>query len=432
MRILFCASPGVGHVEPMMPLLATMAHRGHEVAWAGAPESHARACSVGIEHCFQVGPGSAETRVEYLRRWPAASNAEGPASDPHVFPRRFGALLAPAMLDPLVRAIETWKPALVISELGVLAAPLACELTRCRQVTHGFGMPPPASVLDQAAAEFATQWRSKAFRSPPAEAGLFDSLYLDIYPESLQTPDRLRVGPRRQCLRPSPPAAGPGVQLPAAMVAHFLPIEARPLVHLTFGTVVNRSEALVLATRALADLDARVVVTIGTDGDASLLDSPPSNVMSSGSSRKRCSCRIARWLFRMGALVRFCRPWRMECPSWLCRKARISSSTRQRSRTGAPVWPSGAPRSRSIPCAPRSRDSCRSPATEGKRNAMPGRSPKCRVPMMSRRVSRLSIHMAPTVQGKLPALQPFDVHDGSALRSESSFSGIPPLPARRQ
>jgi len=125
MRILFCASPGVGHVEPMMPLLATMAHRGHEVAWAGAPESHARACSVGIEHCFQVGPGSAETRVEYLRRWPAASNAEGPASDPHVFPRRFGALLAPAMLDPLVRAIETWKPALVISELGVLAAPLA-------------------------------------------------------------------------------------------------------------------------------------------------------------------------------------------------------------------------------------------------------------------------------------------------------------------
>ena len=278
MRILFCASPGVGHVEPMMPLLATMAHRGHEVAWAGAPESHARACSVGIEHCFQVGPGSAETRVEYLRRWPAASNAEGPASDPHVFPRRFGALLAPAMLDPLVRAIETWKPALVISELGVLAAPLACELTRCRQVTHGFGMPPPASVLDQAAAEFATQWRSKAFRSPPAEAGLFDSLYLDIYPESLQTPDRLRVGPRRQCLRPSPPAAGPGVQLPAAMVAHFLPIEARPLVHLTFGTVVNRSEALVLATRALADLDARVVVTIGTDGDASLLDSPPSNV----------------------------------------------------------------------------------------------------------------------------------------------------------
>jgi MGT family glycosyltransferase len=62
------------------------------------------------------------------------------------------------------------------------------------------------------------------------------------------------------------------------MVAHFLPIEARPLVHLTFGTVVNRSEALVLATRALADLDARVVVTIGTDGDASLLDSPPSNV----------------------------------------------------------------------------------------------------------------------------------------------------------
>ena len=277
MRILFCASPGVGHVEPMMPLLRTMAQRGHQVAWAGAMESHARAHSVGAEHCFQVGPDSAETRVEYFRRWPTAPNPSGPASDPLVFPRRFGALLAPAMLDPLVRAIETWKPSLVISELGVLAAPLACELTRCRQVTHGFGMPPPARVLDQAAAEFATQWQSRAFRSPPAEAGLFDSLYLDIYPESLQTPDRLRLG-RRQCLRPSSPATGLGGQLPAAMVARFLPIEARPLVYLTFGTVVNRSEALAIATRALAVLNARVVVTVGADGDPSLLGSLPPNV----------------------------------------------------------------------------------------------------------------------------------------------------------
>jgi UDP:flavonoid glycosyltransferase YjiC (YdhE family) len=181
------------------------------------------------------------------------------------------------MLDPLVRAIETWKPSLVISELGVLAAPLACELTRCRQVTHGFGMPPPASVLDQAAGEFATQWQSKAFRSPPAEGGLFDNLYLDIYPESLQTPDRLRLS-RRQCLRPSSPATGLSGQLPAAMVARFLPIEARPLVYLTFGTVVNRSEALAIATRALAVLNARVVVTVGADGDPSLLGSLPPNV----------------------------------------------------------------------------------------------------------------------------------------------------------
>jgi UDP:flavonoid glycosyltransferase YjiC (YdhE family) len=277
MRILFCASPGVGHVEPMMPLLATMAQRGHEVAWAGALESHARARSVGIAHCFQVGPGSAETRVEYLRRWPAASNAEGPASDPHVFPRRFGALLAPAMLDPLVRAIETWKASLVISELGVLAAPLACRVTGSRQVTHGFGMPPPSSVLDQAAAEFATQWQGKTLRSPPAEAGLFDSLYLDIYPESLQTPDRLRVGPRRQCLRPSSPATGLGGKLPA-MVARFLPIADRPLVYLTFGTVVNGSKALAVATRALADLDARIIVTVGADGDSSLLGELPPNV----------------------------------------------------------------------------------------------------------------------------------------------------------
>jgi UDP:flavonoid glycosyltransferase YjiC (YdhE family) len=277
MRVLFCASPGVGHAEPMTPLLRAFIQRGHELAWAGATESHRRAQTLGVQRCFAVGPSSADTRAEYNRRWPQALNAAGPAADPLVFPRRFGALLAPAMLDPLVRAIETWRPALVVSELGVLAAPLACKLTGCQQVTHGFGMPPAARSIEQAADAFAQSWRSRTSGPPPRDAGLFSHLYLDLFPRALQAADRQRTT-RCQALRPCTPQRKGAAPLPDARAASLVELDDRPLAYLTFGTVVNRAEALITAARALADLQLRLVVTVGSDGDPSALGDLPPNV----------------------------------------------------------------------------------------------------------------------------------------------------------
>jgi hypothetical protein len=38
MLILFVASPGLGHINPMLPLARAMKDRGHEVQWAVAAE----------------------------------------------------------------------------------------------------------------------------------------------------------------------------------------------------------------------------------------------------------------------------------------------------------------------------------------------------------------------------------------------------------
>ena len=277
MRVLLCASPGAGHVEPMTPLLRAFVQRGHDVAWAGATESHPRAEALGVQRCFEVGPNSAETRADYLRRWPQDASTVGPATDPLVFPRRFGALLAPAMLGPLVQAIEAWAPAIVVSELGVLAAPLACKLMGCHQVTHGFGMPPPAAVLEQAADAFAGSWLTATSSPPPPEAGLFSHLYLDIYPHGLQTAERVRRT-RCQAMRPCTPRRNGDVHLPDTLSARFEAFSHWPLVYLTFGTVVNRSMALQTAANALVGLQARVVITVGSDGDPHMLESLPANV----------------------------------------------------------------------------------------------------------------------------------------------------------
>lgn len=262
-------------MEPMVPLLRALLARGHEVAWAGAAESHARARAVGARTCFEVGPGMAEARAEYLRRWPQAEGAAGPAADPDAFARRFGALLAPAMLVHLVRAIEAWRPQLVVSELGVLAAPLACKLTACLQVTHGFGMPPQPHLIRQAGEAFAASWRAQTSAPPPPDAGVFGHLYLDIYPPGLQTgapPPPVGTLALRPCTaRPRDVTTLPSVLQPCSG-------DPRPLVYLTFGTVVNRCRALVTATLALACLPVRLLVTIGADGDATTFGSVPANV----------------------------------------------------------------------------------------------------------------------------------------------------------
>jgi hypothetical protein len=277
MRILFCASPGVGHTEPMTPLMRAFIQRGHEVGWAGATETHLRAQALGVQRCFAVGPSSTDTRAEYERRWPQQPNTAGPATDPLVFPRRFGALLAPAMLDPLVRVIQTWRPALVVSELGVLAAPLACKLTGCLQVTHGFGMPPRDSVIEQAADAFAESWRRMTSGPPPPDAGLFSHLYLDIFPHALQAADRRRTT-RCQRLQPCTPQRNGAAPVPDTVAASFNEFNHWPLAYLTFGTVVNRSQALITAASALSGLQLRLVVTVGSDGDPHALGPLPPNV----------------------------------------------------------------------------------------------------------------------------------------------------------
>jgi hypothetical protein len=36
MRVLFTTTPGLGHVNPMMPLARAFLDRGHDVLWAAA------------------------------------------------------------------------------------------------------------------------------------------------------------------------------------------------------------------------------------------------------------------------------------------------------------------------------------------------------------------------------------------------------------
>ncbi len=266
MRILSCAVPSTGHIEPMVPLIQALVRGGHQLAWASHRDTHARLQALGVQRCFDVGPSLAAARAEYQRRWPQTTPSLVASGDPGLFSRLFAEVFAPAMLDGLVGAIREWAPQLVVSETATLAAPLACELTHCVQVTHGFGMPPAAALLQEAAQALEPLWRKTTGAAPAADAGLFRHRYLDIYPPALQPPERVRLL-RCQPLRPCEPqhGAGQAPDLPTGLPADWRP--DLPLIYLTFGTVVNGAQALQTAAAALAGLPARVIVTVGQDGD---------------------------------------------------------------------------------------------------------------------------------------------------------------------
>src|SRR5262249_43735826 len=104
--------------------------------------------------------------------------------------------------------------------------------------------------------------------------GSYDHLYLDIYPPALQTQPSTHVR-ARELLRPvtddghvktSSPLPLPDTRSDA------------PLVYVTMGTVFNDPEPLRVVLAALAELDVRVLVTVGPQAAPAVVGTQPAHV----------------------------------------------------------------------------------------------------------------------------------------------------------
>lgn len=240
MRVLFTTTPGRGHYLAMVPLAAACRERGHEVLWA-----------------------TAEAACEGLRLRGfdavAAGLPEGATSGDRRFPDRAG-----PMLEDLLPVVREWAPSLLVCDALEYAGPIAAGLAGVPHATHAFGSPMPRAVIDDAADAMAPLWRAHGLE-PRSHAGLFEHLYLDIYPRSLQA-SRVPTGTTVQPMRPAP-------------VVTPVPDPDVPLVYVTFGTVFGRDlscHRTVLA--GIAGLPIRVLVTLGPGADPAALGEQPPNV----------------------------------------------------------------------------------------------------------------------------------------------------------
>ncbi|MGM9425139.1 glycosyltransferase [Hydrogenophaga sp. MI9] len=256
MKVLFCSTGGLGHLLPMRPLAAALQARGHRLAWVTAPD--ALRWLDGLDMAlFPAGPAFGPGRLAFRQRHADALQVTGEALSAQVFPRLFGATLAPAMFDALGDAVDRWRPDLVVLEPAALAAPLVCAQRGLPWLTHEYGLPVPPAYLQDAMRWFGPWWQ-RAGLPVPDDGGLYRHRSIHVAPPGLSPVPPARAA-ASLALNPCVLPAGHRFRAPR-------PAGQPARVYLTFGTVFHRSPALLQAARALADTGAQVVVSVGPDG----------------------------------------------------------------------------------------------------------------------------------------------------------------------
>jgi len=272
MRVLFTTPAGLGHIHPTVPLAQAMVARGHDVLWAAPPDGVEHVERAGIR-AVAVGTAGLTYPQEVLRRYPEVA-ALPPAERPdHLFGKMFGAVATPDRLPDLVAVGHDWRPDLVVADGAEFAGHIVAAELGVPSVTKGFGPLLPERRYASAGDEVAPLWRSRGLEPRPY-GGAFDHLYLDIYPPGLQDQEAAYV-PRRHLLRPVAYDGQPDSSAP-------LPLpdgpDGAPLVYVTMGTVFNDAGPLQLVVTGLAEVEARVLVTVGPRADPATLGPLGSNV----------------------------------------------------------------------------------------------------------------------------------------------------------
>lgn len=256
MRALVVATPGAGHVNPLLPLSAALVARGDEVTFCAAPGARDLVAPTGATF-RECGSGEMEWFARLAERTRGAPG-DGLAPErinQYFVPRLFAEIAADDMVDDVAAAAREIGPDVVVFESYALCAPAVARLVGARAVHHNIGPAFAAEVVELANDAVSPLWRSLGLDAPRA-AGLDDGVTIEVCPPSLG-------GRGGLWLRPSPPPA-----------RERAPRE-RPLVYVTLGTFFNSATAVFAAAlEALADEPVDVVVTTGRAVDPAELPAP--------------------------------------------------------------------------------------------------------------------------------------------------------------
>jgi UDP:flavonoid glycosyltransferase YjiC (YdhE family) len=256
-----CSLGGAGHLNPLLPLLAASQRLGAEVLVAGPPALRDMVVAAGYP--FEPGGEPSEAEVAVIReQLPVVAAAQASVLGNREL---FGRLATRAMLPGMQRIFEAWGPDLALRD--------PCEYASA-VVAHRMGTP-----VAQVAISFAdVEAGSIAIAAPALEehqSGLTDALmetrYLTRFPRSLDPSPFPATVRFREAIPTSP----------EPLPSWWDDLEG-PLIYMTFGTVLGHmagaADVYFAAVRAVEDLDARVLLTVGRKFDSSRLSPLPRNV----------------------------------------------------------------------------------------------------------------------------------------------------------
>lgn len=272
MRILFSSTRGAGHLQPLLPYARALVARNHEVAVAAPAEMSEALRSAGLPHAPFDHPGD-DVLAPIWARLKGEWNDQAMAIAAREI---FAGANATAALPKLQATIGSFRPDLIVRDSVEFAALVAAELASVRHVRVAVHRYPSKTRSLRSSKAPLDALRALAGLAPDHGASLRVELVFSSFPASLdQVPDgsRMQAAFRARVVEDAPNSA------PAAWAATA---DARPLVYITFGTLVgtNAHARSIYRTSldAIADLPVRALVTTGRGMDADVLGTIPANV----------------------------------------------------------------------------------------------------------------------------------------------------------
>jgi UDP:flavonoid glycosyltransferase YjiC (YdhE family) len=281
MRILFSSTRGAGHLQPLLPYARALVARRHEVAVAAPEEVSKTVRDAGLPHLPFDHPGD-DSLAPIWARLRGASEAEMMTIGAREL---FAGVNAKTALPKLQATIRAWRPDLVVRdsvEYGALVAAEARGVRHARVAVHSVSFEEVFPPLVGAPVD---ALRAAAGLPPDDGASLRAEPVFSSFPASL---DRVPDGSRMQApLRARAVEAAPSVA-PAAWAPTGDP---RPLVYITFGSIVGSTPHLRSVYRT--SLDAVAELRVRLHGWPRRACPPGRGAGRPSAARREQSCR--RW-----------------------------------------------------------------------------------------------------------------------------------------
>jgi UDP:flavonoid glycosyltransferase YjiC (YdhE family) len=272
MRVLFTCVIGHGHFHPLVPLARAFEAAGHDVAFATDPGFCLFVRGVGFT-AFPAGLDHKDAKGRFIAATPDWNDLGPKEQWVRMYSGMFARVRVPPMLADLQRIFADWRPELLIHDTCEMAGAIAADAAGLAHAEHSFGIIRPSNLL-RAATEVLAPISEAIGIADPGVSGVGGELYLDICPPAIQLAEIAAI-PNVQALRPIGFDAAPDTGLPA----WFADMPARPTVYVTMGTVFNQAADTFRAIlTGLAGARLNIIVTVGSDGDPSLLGPQPENV----------------------------------------------------------------------------------------------------------------------------------------------------------
>jgi UDP:flavonoid glycosyltransferase YjiC (YdhE family) len=269
-RILFSSTAGAGHFGPLVPFIRSSLKNGHQalVAAPGAMEAAARATGAGFRAFGDPAPEDMAAVMRPLAELPREE------ANRRVVAGIFGRLDATAAVPGLRDAIDDWRPDLVVRESAEFGAAVAAELHGVPQLRVAIGLAEMERYMLGVVASNVDDLRRSYGLSGPNTYG--ETPFYTLFPAGLEE----EPFPASRFRDPAWVRSKGGEQF----------------VYVTFGSVAGAlpmvTQVYGEAMRALAGLDAEVLLTIGHGADLAVVGTPPPNV------------RVERWVDQHEVLTR--------------------------------------------------------------------------------------------------------------------------------